>query len=205
MKYLKPDFADHPLTSPRLKALVRAFYEQEALIAAWDAERLARKKSLPASPERALEDETDALLGELELITRTVARMERRIEKLRARRAKVEAAVTPAMAELSPADKALKADRLCRIAQIAEGGKPKGQTERAREMLSYLARTNQDEIRPVEITGHLRNVGHPVSDNYGAAMLHVWQKSGLVTRTGHGRYRIDRDHPDLMRAARMVH
>lgn len=203
MKYLKPEMADHPLTSPRLREVVRTFYAHEAMIAEWDRKRLARKHAaeaesaqMPQSPA----DQADDALEELELLTRTVARMERKIEKLRQRRAKLEDKLPPLLSTLSEAEKQAREERLGLIASLEDGAKAKGQSEAAREMLAYLALTNRDEIRPIEITGHLRGIGHRVSDNYGAAMLHVWQKSGLVTRTGHGRYRVDRSHPDLVRA-----
>ena len=201
MKYLKPELADHPQASARLKAEVAAFYEREALIAAWDRARRARAKAKAKNDLPALEkaDTAEALLGEIEQTVKTLAKLRRKTQKLTARHGELVSELNILLQPLSEDERQPKLAVLDRIDRQADAGpKAKGQTDTARAALTLLARSPSDEVRPAQITKDLRKAGFEVSDNYGASMLHVWQKSGLVSRVAHGRYAIDRSHPDLI-------
>ncbi|MEM0923794.1 MAG: hypothetical protein AAGF44_01945 [Pseudomonadota bacterium] len=223
MKYLPPRMATHPQASPRLREEVRAFYDRAERIAVWDAARRDRLRARLA--ERAAKNQEAAvdapgndaqpqiedplrhrseaaveMLGQLEALARAHARAHRRAERLAASRARLADQLALLLEALPEEERQALTSRKLRCDRLAESGavKPKGQTETARAALTLLAQAPDRDVRPAEITRSLRAAGHFVSDNYGAAMLHVWQKGGLVARVGHGRYRIDHAHPDLV-------
>ncbi|MEL6477084.1 MAG: hypothetical protein AAFR17_07130 [Pseudomonadota bacterium] len=140
------------------------------------------------------------VLDRLEALSRAHARAQRRAQRLASTRERLADELALLLDALPEAERTALARRQSNCARLAEPGtgRAKGQTETARAALAFLAKAPEDEVRPVDITRGLRRSGHAVSDNYGASMLHVWRKGGLVQKVGHGRYRIARDHPDLI-------
>jgi len=73
-----------------------------------------------------------------------------------------------------------------------------GMTRRTRAMLEFLVESEHEEIRAAELNFYLRRLGLEQGSRYAASTLSGWAKQGIVTRTGHGTYRLNRLHPQVL-------
>lgn len=73
-------------------------------------------------------------------------------------------------------------------------------TERTRHALRWLATRERPEFHTSDLRAHFDATGHPTQRAYLPNLLARYAKAGVVTQTGHGRYRINRDHPELAEA-----
>ena len=73
-----------------------------------------------------------------------------------------------------------------------------GASERSEATLAFLAGYPGDEVRAAELGQALVEAGLDPGRAYAAQALHRLGRQGLVTRVGQGRYRISRQHPELV-------
>ena len=73
-----------------------------------------------------------------------------------------------------------------------------GASERSEATLAFLAGYPGDEVRAAELGQALVEAGLDPGRARGAQALHRLGRQGLVVRVGQGRYRISRQHPELV-------
>ena len=73
-----------------------------------------------------------------------------------------------------------------------------GASERSEATLAFLAGYPGDEVRAAELGQALVEAGLDPGRAYAAQALHRLGRQGLVVRVGQGRYRISRQHPELV-------
>lgn len=74
-----------------------------------------------------------------------------------------------------------------------------GLTKRSRAMLQFLIESEHDEIRASELSFYLKRIGMDGRSRYAASALSQWAKQGIVARTGHGVYKLNRMHPEVLK------
>lgn len=66
------------------------------------------------------------------------------------------------------------------------------------KVLTFLIDQEHEHVRAAELTWYMKRMGYRIDGRYGANALGHLAASGHVTRTGHGIYRINRYHPELL-------
>jgi hypothetical protein len=79
-----------------------------------------------------------------------------------------------------------------------------GTTDRSRAVLAFLASYPGEEFRVAELDRALAAGGLDTRRAYSAQALHRIGKQGVVVRVGQGRYRVTRQHPDLVALRRKL-
>jgi hypothetical protein len=144
----------------------------------------------------------EALASRLETLeerTERLAELERGLAEARAERADLLAAIGPLMRRLAPAERRAAETRLRAIEARAGPAAVVGRTRVTRAALAFLSETQADEIRAAELTWYLRRMGFAVVLQYAATLLRDRVGRGVVSRRGHGIYRINRVHPAILR------
>lgn len=67
-----------------------------------------------------------------------------------------------------------------------------------RDMMAFLIESESEQVRGAELTWYARRMGHNVSFRYGSHALSRLNKTGHVTKIGHGIYRVNRHHPEML-------
>ena len=101
---------------------------------------------------------------------------------------------------LPPADRPAQAERLCRllgITRIRKHGHARP-TERTRAALAWMAARENADFHVADLAAHLRQTGHEVKRGYVPTLLNKFKRRGIVQGTSHGRYRVCREHPELL-------
>ena len=70
-------------------------------------------------------------------------------------------------------------------------------TARTRLALAWLATREPAEFHVSELRAHFEAQGHTTRRNYLPTLLSRWRAAGLLDQIEHGRYRVNRDHPEL--------
>ncbi len=97
------------------------------------------------------------------------------------------------------ADRRRHAKRLERVEALHRAPRRRpGASERSEAVLAFLAGYPGDEVRAAELGQALVETGLDPGRAYGAQALHRLGRQGLVVRVGQGRYRISRQHPELV-------
>lgn len=74
-----------------------------------------------------------------------------------------------------------------------------GHTDLTAAVMEVLATHPQTTIKGTDMLHHLQLRGLNRDNKCGSRALHRRAKMGIVTRIGHGTYRINIDHPELVR------
>ena len=77
-------------------------------------------------------------------------------------------------------------------------GRPRRLQGAMRETMEFLVDNEHEHVRAAELTWYVRRCGYKVDSRYGSNTLTDLAKTGHVTKTGHGIYRINRLHPELL-------
>ena len=99
---------------------------------------------------------------------------------------------------LDPPERDPHLDRLRALTGAADPARPKRRpTPRTRAVIRWLAKREPVSFTVAELRAHLQSRNVPMGTHYVPTLLHRYEADGIVTATAHGRYRINRDHPDL--------
>ena len=103
-----------------------------------------------------------------------------------------------ALDTLDPSEREPHLERLRALLGAFDPARPKLRpTPRTRAALRWLAKHERPAFAIAELRAHFQSRGLSTSRHYLPTLLHRWEAHGIVTQTAHGRYRINRDHPDL--------
>lgn len=70
-------------------------------------------------------------------------------------------------------------------------------TPRTRAALRWLKTREPATFSTAELRAHFESKGLPTGRHYLTTLLFGYAAEGVVTRTGHGRFRVNREHPDF--------
>lgn len=142
----------------------------------------------------------DCLMAELDETMDRIAEAEDALARARARRADLTAAIAPMLRGLAPGERERAERRLAEMETPAGGeGAALGRTRLTKAALGFLAEAESPEIRAAELTWYLRRMGFDPVPQYAGTLLRAWSARGVVARTGHGVYRVNRCHPEILR------
>lgn len=141
----------------------------------------------------------DGILAGLTHVHEWMVEMSEDMERCERRRSRLAQALDAAVSALEPADRA-PYDR--RVAELMGGtavqtGRPPAD-RRYGTVLNLLAEWGEDSITTTDVNLEIRRRGMGGGRNYGSNLLSALTRRGIVTRTGQGRYRITRMHPQLV-------
>ncbi len=83
------------------------------------------------------------------------------------------------------------------IGAAAPDRKKRRPTPRTRAVLRWLARHERGIFTTAELREHLQSRGLPTGSHYVPLLIQRYEADGILTALARGRYRINRDHPDL--------
>lgn len=151
-----------------------------------------------ATPTAAL----DALLAEFETTSEWLADIDAERTKAHAHLTTLREAIC-ALTRLLPAeDRAARMERLVEaaLALVAANrpGPPTGRTDRMTAVHHFLATHPGDTVRTVELQRHLAANALIRDSRAAARALARKARQGMVEHLGHGRYRINPHHPELV-------
>jgi hypothetical protein len=150
----------------------------------------------PAPIRRAIRD----ALAELGERTRWQRELAEELDRARAAREEVERALYALVRALPEDERAAARADVARVTHSLQEGRGRtGMTPRSRAMLAFLLEHEHEEVRAAELRWYLKRIGLEARSRYAASTLSDWAKRGIVTRTGHGVYRINRMHPEVTR------
>ncbi len=114
------------------------------------------------------------------------------------RRERLAFSIRAAVDALDPPDREPHLARLRALLGAADPVRPRRRpTPRTRAALRWLAKREPASFTVAELRAHFEDRGLSAARHYLPTLLHRWSAEGIVTRTAHGRFRINRDHPDL--------
>ncbi len=114
------------------------------------------------------------------------------------RRERLAISLRSAIDTLDPPEREPYLARLRTLLGAADPARPKRRpTPRTRAALRWLARHEPAIFTAAELRAHFESRGLPTRRHYLPTLLHRYEADGIVAATAHGRYRINRDHPDL--------
>ncbi|SEA30958.1 hypothetical protein [Rubrimonas cliftonensis] len=161
--------------------------------------------SAPTAPDAAAPDaaariseSAELMLAQVEEETARIARLKRQAEAAELARHRLEAALE----SLAPALPKPQADALRRRLLAARRGERAPMAARAEAPLAaimeLLANWERRVIAVADAQDHVLDRGFAMKRTYAAQVLQRLAAQGLVAKTGRGRYRIIRTHPDLV-------
>ena len=135
----------------------------------------------------------DALFAELEETATWEREIADEARRAASRRERLAQSLRCTIGTLEPPE---RAPELCRLR--AALGQPESKpiacrTERIRLILDWLSRRDPPEFAVSELRAHLLAHGHAFGRGYLPALMDRWTREGVVTRLGHGRYRVNGD------------
>lgn len=100
---------------------------------------------------------------------------------------------------LEPLDREPHLARLRDLLGAADPSRKKRRpTPRTRAVLRWLARHEDGIFTTAALREHLQSRGLPTGSHYVPLLIQRYEADGIVTALARGRYRINRDHPDLI-------
>lgn len=115
-------------------------------------------------------------------------------------RADLQAAIQPLLRGLPQEERRLTEMRIAGMTmRHRQSGANLGQNGVSRAALAFLAESEAETIRAIELTWYLRRMGYAPKSSYAPTLLRDWAKRGVVSREGHGIYRINQVHPALLK------
>ncbi|MEL7466823.1 MAG: hypothetical protein AAFN27_00115 [Pseudomonadota bacterium] len=151
------------------------------------------------TPEHGLAIAADSLLSELERTNAWLGELEEEIRTGLARRARLMNAADDLILALEPTQQPGFRRRF-----IAETMKVKPRPRRRNatlnEVLVFLAAHGAATVEPEDIRQHLASIGKAHGRGYAVNTLLKLEKTGAVVRAGYGRYRVNRQHPEVLGA-----
>ena len=120
----------------------------------------------------------------------------------RTRRDRLVAAIRAVIETLPPAMRKDRATRLTATTGI-EPPRPRRPrpTARTTRVLTWLASRDETEFHTSDLRAHFETEGERTPRTYLPTILRRYAQAGILTRIGHGRYRVNRDHPELVEIA----
>lgn len=137
------------------------------------------------------------LLDELETANARMKELDAEFKDMAGRRKRLIASIDNILQTLDAAARDPWIRRYARAAARTPG-RPRALRGPLRTAMIYLVDNEHAHIRASELTWYVRRAGHDVDSRYGPNTLRELAASGHVSRTGHGVYRINRLHPELI-------
>ncbi|MEM9764626.1 MAG: hypothetical protein AAF968_19340 [Pseudomonadota bacterium] len=138
-------------------------------------------------------------MAELVEAARAEDRALRHLEAARGRRTQLLAAMQRLM-RLEPAE--TRAHWNGRIQQAAarpeRGNLARARDDRLTEVYAFLTWWEREVFRTADLTAHLEAEGFELAPTYAANCCKHLAQKGMVTKTGHGIYTINRTHPVMV-------
>lgn len=142
----------------------------------------------------------DAILDELRQVQDWITEIRADLVETERKRLKLACALDAAVAALEPEDRAGYEDRIKAVLGALGRmriGRPHSD-ERFDSVMKLLADSTEDVITTTDIRLDFERRRFGGSRSYVSNLLKRLEKRGLVLRAGYGRYRIVRQHPDLV-------
>lgn len=156
----------------------------------------------PGAAEPGLARAVRTLIDEAETASRTIADLRGRLDAAELARRKLLTAIDAAIHALPPDAREGQARRLARLADTirpARGRKPDSRRQAIVEKLAMLGHDGEDVVKTAEIASHLDRLGFGnMPQGYASNTLGRLAEQGFLVRTGHGRFRINAMHPELV-------
>jgi len=129
-----------------------------------------------------------------------VAELEGELTALRDARRDIMAAMAPLMRHLNEHERRGVELRLGMAERRAGARRGRvGATRLTRAALKFLALSEHDEIRAVELTWYLRRMGFSVAPQYAGTLLKDWTSRNVVSKSARGVYRVNKVHPEVLK------
>lgn len=136
----------------------------------------------------------DALIAELDDVTAWEREIAAEARRAAGRRERLAASLRATIGTLDLPERGPYLDRL-RDALGQPAPKPiPCQTPRVSLALDWIARRDPPEFALAELAAHLRAHGHRFGRGYLSSLLTRWSDAGLVSRIGHGRFRVNAEN-----------
>ena len=151
-------------------------------------------------PEIAPGATIDTLVDALERHTARVETLEGELARLRDARRDIMTAIAPLMRHLNAPQRRMVEFSIAAAEKRAGASRGKvGATRLTRAALDFLALSEHDEIRAVELTWYLRRMGFSVAPQYAGTLLKDWTARNVVGKSARGVYRINKVHPEVVK------
>ena len=151
------------------------------------------------SPDRVLDaletvfrEMSDCRAWQADLVAESARAARRQTLLARTLRSLIEALPAP--------DRAPHLDRLRDLTGVRKGsahGRARP-TDRTRAALAWLATRDPAEFHTGELRAHLTERGETLRPTYIPTLMARFRRRGIVEGIGHGRYRVNREHPELL-------
>ena len=146
-----------------------------------------------------LESAVTAMLEELQGEQEREGKLSCDLIESRHRRRELLRSLTILIKTFPEADRRRHRKRLERVEAMRRAPRRRpGASARSEAVLAFLAGYPGDELRVAELDHALAEAGLDPGRAYGAQALHRLGRQGLVVRVAQGRYRISRQHPELV-------
>ena len=142
--------------------------------------------------ETLLAELTDCRRWQADLVAETARAASRQKALADSVRSVIEALPAPA--------RRAQSERLCRllgVPRIRKHGHARP-TARTRAALAWMAARENAEFHVADLTAHFRDNGQQPARGYVPTLLNKFKKRGIVQSVSHGRYRVNREHPELL-------
>jgi DNA-binding transcriptional ArsR family regulator len=153
----------------------------------------------PADPP-GLDAGAAILIDRFEAETAAIADLRARVERAELARERIRLALQTLLPALPPEQGRAIAARLDAGSRAAARERTRALEGPQAEALCYLAACDPPRLTTGDLLDHLRLKGFAVADSYAAKHLGKLAQQGLVTKSGHGRWRVNRRHPEIMLA-----
>ena len=153
----------------------------------------------PAAARLArVSDGARALLDQLEHETRVLERLRRQADAAELVRLRLEQALDALMPALPEAEAQAARQRMRAARRGEHTAASRAHAAPTAEILTLLAGWTKPAILVGEVQHHLVLRGYALRRTYAAGALTSLAAQGVAHKTGRGRYRINRSHPELM-------
>jgi hypothetical protein len=139
------------------------------------------------------------LFAELDELAEWQKDIEHEARRAARRRERLLLSVRASIDTLVPPEREPWHARLRALTGAADPNRPKRRpTPRTRAALKWLKDRDPATFAVAELHAHFESKGLAGGRHYLPALLFRYAAEGVVTQTGYGRYRVNRDHPDLV-------